>query len=475
MQQTLKIRSSRIWTIALQNWATELISSWIRVQCWRRLSTVIKPVMLRLLLSNLIWLYSDCIFTRLTACKSVNSFTNCSIFEEILTSLIVTLLICMTVLIKWYFSFCNFWTKNHGFQYGPWHGSRMSKSSHFFSMLMSFSFNALSTWNSETCHVLCDIVWIFWDRTTSGHNLLRWLKCHDNALSQLNNTVIRISHSADVNCDSIFRFTTFSEVILMPCLMSENFKVIKWSYKSRFDSCHKISVSFFLRIFSFQFITWIEHSLLRSAWSTGWTLSALCLYATQAWLQKTSNSESHHLDKHAHLPITEATGWNISAILSRLWFLTVWSAVWLFCDCGELVGSDSWVCSTSAGKFHTTVSATLELKFQYSDWQWQETTSVLLLVSLFLSWIQPLKTNATRIWSLSLFWRPETSLFYHCVSCWFQYSLCQMNLIVSSLRLLLDMTCQESWADSLSLQLARIVILLSGQFKSQCSYRCHEA
>jgi len=256
------------------------------VQCWRRSSTVIKPVMLRLLLFNSIWLYSNCIFTRLTACKSVNSFTNCSIFKEILTSLIVTLLICMTVLIKRYFSFCNFWTRNHGFSYGPWHDSRMSESSHFFSMLMSFSFNALDTWNLETCHVLCDIVWIFWDSTTSDHNLLRWLKCHDSALSQLNNTVIRISHSVNVNCDSTFRFATFSEVILMPHLMSENFRVIKWSYESRFGSCHRIRASLSLRIFSFQFITQIEQSLLRSAWFTDWTLSVLHLYAAWAWLQK---------------------------------------------------------------------------------------------------------------------------------------------------------------------------------------------
>ncbi len=221
--------------------------------------------MSQLLLSNSIWLYSDCIFTKLTACKLTNSFTNCLIFKEILTSLIVTLLICMAALIKWYFPFCNFQTRNHGFQYGPWHGSRMSKSSHFFSMLMSSSFNALDTWNSEICHALCDIVQIFWDKTTSGHNLLRWLKCHDNALSQLNNTVIRISCSVNVNCDFIFRFATFSEVILMPHLMSENFEIIKWPYESRFDSCCRISVSLFLRIFSFQFITQIELSLLRSA------------------------------------------------------------------------------------------------------------------------------------------------------------------------------------------------------------------
>ncbi len=129
--------------------------------------------MLQLFLSNSIWLYSDCIFTKLTACKSMNSFTNCSIFREILTSLIVTLLICMIVLIKRYFPFCDFRTRNHGFWYGPWHGLRMSEFNHFFSMLMSSSFNALSTWNSEICHVLCDIVWIFWDRTTSDCNLLR--------------------------------------------------------------------------------------------------------------------------------------------------------------------------------------------------------------------------------------------------------------------------------------------------------------
>jgi len=153
----------------------------------------------------------------------------------------------------------------------------MSKSSHFFSILMSSSFNALDTWNSETCHVLCDIVWIFWGSTTFSHILLIWLKCQDNTLFQLNNTIIRISHSVNVNCDSILKFATFSEVILMPHLMSENFEVIKWSYESRFDSCCKISVSLSLRIFSFQFITWIEHSLLKSAWFTDWTLSVLHL------------------------------------------------------------------------------------------------------------------------------------------------------------------------------------------------------
>ena len=137
--------------------------------------------MLQLSLFNSIWLYSDCIFTRLTACKSINSFMNCSIFKEILMSLIVTLLICMTALIKWYFPFCNFQTRNHEFWYGPWHGSRMSKSSHFFSMLMSSSFNALDTWNSKICHALYDIVQIFWGSTTSDCNLLRWLKCHDSA------------------------------------------------------------------------------------------------------------------------------------------------------------------------------------------------------------------------------------------------------------------------------------------------------
>ncbi len=257
--------------------------------------------------------------------------------------------------------------------------------------------------------------------------------------------------------------------------MSENFRVIKWSYKSRFDSCCRISVSLFLRIFSFQFITQIEHSLLRSAWSTDWTLSALHLYATWAWLQKTSNSEFHHLDKCAHLSITEVVDQNISAILFKLWFLTIWLTVWSLCDCDKLVGSDLWVCSINIDKFCTAASATLKLKFQYSNWQWWVTTSVLLLISLFPSWIQPLKTNATRIWSLSLFWQSETLLFYHCAGCWFQYSLCQMNLIMSSLMLLLNITCQESWADSLSLQLARIAILLSDQFESQHSHKCHKA
>ena len=101
--------------------------------------------------------------------------------------------------------------------------------------------------------------------------------------------------------------------------------------------------------------------------------------------------------------------------------------------------------------------------------------SVLLLISLFPSQIQLLKTNAIRTWSLSLFWQLKTSLFYCCAGCWFLHSLCWMNLIVSSLMLMLNITCQESWADLLSLQLARIAILLSGQFESQHSHKCHEA
>jgi hypothetical protein len=118
----------------------------------------------------------------------------------------------------------------------------MSESSHFFSMLMSSSFNALVLEIQKS--VMSYVILSESSETaTSDHNLLRWLKCHDNALSQLNNTVIRISHSVNVNCDSIFRFATFSEVILMSHLMSENFRVIKWSYESRFDSCCRISVS----------------------------------------------------------------------------------------------------------------------------------------------------------------------------------------------------------------------------------------
>jgi hypothetical protein len=80
-------------------------------------------------------------------------------------------------------------------------------------------------------------------------------------------------HSADVNCDSIFKFATFSEVILMSHLMSENFRVIKWSYESRFDSCCRISVSLSLRIFSFSLL----HELNILCWDLLDLLTELCL------------------------------------------------------------------------------------------------------------------------------------------------------------------------------------------------------
>lgn len=240
--------------------------------------------------------------TRLTDFSLENSSTNCSILGGIMASRIVTLLMRMAALIRWYFSFWLFRTRNHGFRYGPWHGSRIPQSSHSHNIFMSSPSRARGTWKPGTCHAWWGMVQIFWEGTTSGRRRPIWLKCQDKAFSRLNRTAIKISRSEDVKWDPIFKLVALMGVSLDPRGMSENFVMIIWSYGSRSGPRCNLKARCSLMIFCFQSVIRTGQSPLGSDWFTGWTLSALRLYAALTWCQNTSYSGSHRFESRAWPP-----------------------------------------------------------------------------------------------------------------------------------------------------------------------------
>lgn len=175
------------------------------------------------------------------------------------------LLMCIMMLINLYFFFWLFCTKNHEFQYKLWHDLRILQSSHSHSIWISLFSNACDTWKPSTCHVLCDIVWIHCDETTSDHRHSIWLKCQNRAFLWLNKTVIKISLLTNVNCSSIFKFIMFSDVSVDSLTMSKNFSVMRSLNDSRPGSCYRIEVSFFFSILCFQSVIHIKQSSLKSA------------------------------------------------------------------------------------------------------------------------------------------------------------------------------------------------------------------
>ena len=134
----------------------------------------------------------------------------------------------------------------------------------FCNICMSSLFNVCRTWNSVICYVLCDIVWIYCDDTISDHIWLIWLKCQNRAFSLLNNTVIKISFSTAVSCDSIFKFLMLFDVSLDSLDMSENLNIIRLLNKFRSDSFCKFKLSLFIIIFCFQSVIHTEQSSLES-------------------------------------------------------------------------------------------------------------------------------------------------------------------------------------------------------------------
>ena len=134
----------------------------------------------------------------------------------------------------------------------------------FCNICMSLLFNVCEIWNSVICYVLCDTVWICCDDTIFSHIQLIWLKCQNRVFSLLNNTVIKISLSAAVSYDFIFKFLMLFSVSLDSLDMSKNLNVIKLLNKFRSDFFCRFKLSLFIIIFCFQSVIHIKQSSLES-------------------------------------------------------------------------------------------------------------------------------------------------------------------------------------------------------------------
>ena len=152
----------------------------------------------------------------------------------------------------------------------------------FYNICMSSFFNACRTWNSVICYVLYDIVQICCDDTIFNCIQLIWLKCQNRVFFLLNSTVIRISFSAAVSCDFIFKFLMLFDVSLDSLDISENLNIIKLLNKFRSNSLCRFKLSLFVIIFCFQSVIHIKQSSLESDWFTNCILSVFCLYAVCA-------------------------------------------------------------------------------------------------------------------------------------------------------------------------------------------------
>ena len=208
---------------------------------------------------------------------------------------------------------------------------------------MSSFFNAHRTWNSAICHVLCDTVQIHCDDTIFDCIWLIWLKCQNRAFFLLNSTVIRISLSAVISCDFIFKFLMLSDVSLDPLDMSKNLNVIKLLNRFRSDLLCRFKLSLFTIIFCFQSVIHTEQLSLKSDWFIDCILSVFCLYAVCVWWWNTSNSGFHCLDSLAHSSFISRVGLKTYDIKSKfmpcviLWPLCVLMVLW------ELTDLNLWV------------------------------------------------------------------------------------------------------------------------------------
>jgi hypothetical protein len=91
----------------------------------------------------------------------------------------------------------------------------------------------------------------------------------------------------------------------MLCAISENFDIIKYSYKFRSDSHYSIDSSFSFRIYSFQLVIHSKQSSLKSAWSTDCMFFVFCLYVVLIWYCATLNLRFHLFKSLTHSSIIE--------------------------------------------------------------------------------------------------------------------------------------------------------------------------
>ena len=304
----------------------------------------------------------------------------------------IILLIYMTALISLYFLFWLFCTRNHGFQYEPWHDSRISQSSFLCSIQISSSSSAWDTWKSEICHILCSTVLIHCRKTISDYSLSMWLKCQDKAFSLLNSTVIKICCSVNVKSDSIFKFSALTVMSCDSFIMSENFRVIRLLNKFRFRSLCSIETSFSWRTFSFQWVIQVKQSLLESDWLMSCTLLILHLYTTHIWCQKTSNSEFHLLDNLTDSSLIDAVNLKTKNIESKLMLEVVSLLFEVLTVSRELTDLNLQVQHVSSETKYmsaVTILNVISMIFNFKTW---ETLLNMLLVILFSVQIQNSET-----------------------------------------------------------------------------------
>ena len=210
---------------------------------------------------------------------------------------------------------------------------------------MSSFFNAHKTWNSVICYVLCDIIQIHCNDTIFNHIWLIWLKCQNRVFSLLNSIVIRISFSAMINCDFIFKFLMLSDVSLDSLDISENLNIIKLLNKFKFNLLCRFKLSLFVIIFCFQSVIYIKQLSLKFNWFIDCILFIFHLYAVCVWWQNTLNSEFHHFDSLAHSSFISKVSLKTYNIKFKfmlhviLWPLCVLIILW------KLVNLNLWVWS----------------------------------------------------------------------------------------------------------------------------------
>ncbi|KAF3918384.1 hypothetical protein AA313_de0203478 [Arthrobotrys entomopaga] len=158
-----------------------------------------------------------------------NSSENQSASGGMFASRIVTALIFMAASTKRCFpSF--FFTKNHGFLYGPLQGSRVPLATRSLIMVSTSDCRCAAIRIAGTCHALCGTVRMTTGGCTSERKRPISLKSHDNAASLLNSTVWKACVSSGNSFMPTFRLLILSFVNLFPRGMLLNFGINHVAY-----------------------------------------------------------------------------------------------------------------------------------------------------------------------------------------------------------------------------------------------------
>ena len=111
--------------------------------------------------------------------------------ENKLTSRMMIRFIFMIALMNWHLSSCFFFTKKYELRYDLWQNFRISLSIRFWRILMTTSLSAFEIENVDDCHVLCDIVLIFYEGATSSLTCLIFENFQIITVFLLNNIFVK--------------------------------------------------------------------------------------------------------------------------------------------------------------------------------------------------------------------------------------------------------------------------------------------